>query len=86
MNRPLTLIDVFAAQLTAIAGEPVRLGQTGIRVNLAPIPMRTPDVHTQCTSVDLTDAGIIRILHQLGITPELLAVMLAQPVTGTEAA
>lgn len=86
MNRPLTLVDVFAAQLTAIAGDPIRLGQTGIRATLAPVPMHTPDAYTQCTSVDLTDAGIVRILTRLGITPEQLAVMLAQPVTGTEVA
>ncbi|MEV5129205.1 hypothetical protein AB0K87_01580 [Streptomyces sp. NPDC053705] len=85
-NRPLTLIDILAAQLTAIAGDPIRLGQTGIRTTLAPIPMHTPDAYTQCTSVDLTDAGIIRILARLGVTPEQTAVMLAQPETGTEAA
>lgn len=83
-NRPLTLIDVLAAQLTAIAGDPIHLGQTGIRATLAPIPMHTPDAHTQCTSVDLTDAGIIRILTQLGITPTTLTALTAQ--TGTEAA
>jgi len=85
-NRPLTLIDILAAQLTAIAGEPIRLGQTGIRATLAPIPMHTPDAYTQCTSVDLTDAGIIRILGRLGITPAQAAIMTAAPTTGTEAA
>ncbi|MEU5490339.1 hypothetical protein AB0G98_21690 [Streptomyces sp. NPDC020196] len=85
-NRPLTLIDVLAAQLTAIAGEPIRLGQTGIRATLAPVPMHTPDALAQCTSVDLTDAGIIRILTRLGITPEQVAAMLAQPEPRAEAA
>ena len=86
MNRPLTLIDVLAAQLTAIAGEPIRLGQTGIRTTLAPIPMHTPDAYKQCTSVDLTNAGIIRILTRLGVTPEQVAAMLAQPEPKAEAA
>lgn len=86
MNRPLTLIDVLAARLTEIAGEPIRLGQTGFRATLAPVPMHTEDAYTQCHSVDFTDVGLVRILDQLGITSDLLTALTTQPVTGIEAA
>jgi len=87
MNRPLTLIDVLAARLTEIAGEPIRLGQTGIRATFTPVPMHTPDAYTQCVSVDFTDAGLVRILDKLGITSDLLTALTAPAAqTGTEAA
>lgn len=86
MNRPLTPIDVLMARLTEIAGEPIRLGQTGFRLTVAPVPMHTPDAYTQCASVDFTDAGLVRILTQLGITPGLLAALTATTGTTAEAA
>ena len=85
-NRPLTPIDVLAARLAELAADPIRLGETGFRLTLAPVSMHTPDAYTQCHSVDFTDAGLARILTQLGITPQMLAALTAQPDTGTEAA
>ncbi|MFG2540648.1 hypothetical protein ACGFU4_35960 [Streptomyces sp. NPDC048511] len=84
--KTMTPIDVLAARLAELAGDPILLGQTGFRLTIAPVPMHTPDAYTQCHSVDITDAGLARVLTQLGITPDALAALTAQPETGIEAA
>lgn len=87
MNRPLAPIDVLAARLTELAGDPILFGQTGFRLTIAPIHIHTPDAYKQCHSVDFTDAGLIRILTQLGITSDLLTALTTPATqTGTEAA
>lgn len=74
-NRPLTDADTLAALLHQLA-DGIRLGQTGTRITIAPIPMHTPDAHQHCYSVDLTDAGVAHLVT---------ALRTAAPTTGTEA-
>ncbi|MFF2731804.1 hypothetical protein ACFVS9_28335 [Streptomyces sp. NPDC058008] len=85
-NRPLTPIDVFMGRLIDLNSDGVRHGEPGTRLIVAPIPMHAADAHTQCYSVDITEDGLIRILEQLGVTAEQLAVMLSQPEPRAEAA
>lgn len=63
--RPLTDVDRLAALFILLGGDSIRVGQTGIRVTLSPIPVEHPDAHKKCHSVDLTDAGLANLVAKL---------------------
>lgn len=67
-NRPLTDVDTLAALLLQL-GDSIRLGQTGICITIAPVPMHTPDAHERCYSVDLTDAAVAQLIARLSSAP-----------------
>lgn len=73
--RTLTTIDVLKVALIRIAGTGIRVGQTGVRITISPVPMYTEDAHTKCVSLDITDAGLAEVINQLGVTPEQLAAL-----------
>lgn len=86
-NRTLTPLDVFMARLIELGGDGVRLGETGFRLTVSPIQLHTEDAYKQCASANIPAAGLVRILAQLGITPDQLTALTAPAVrTGTEAA
>ncbi|MFJ3283301.1 hypothetical protein [Streptomyces halstedii] len=69
--RPLTDIDRLTALLTLHGGHNIRLGQTGVRITIAPIPMYTDDAHEQCRSVDIETTGLAHVVAVLTAAVDL---------------
>lgn len=69
MKTP-TGIHAFAYELLrTTGGEPLRIGQTGYRITLAPLPINTEHAHEECYSLDITPTGLAHATNALRTTP-----------------